>query len=239
MRKMLVIWLLIPFIGFSQQKNVINVTKVFAKPEKIAEFEKALTNHAQKYHTGDWKWRVWAIQSGPDAGGYMITEGPNTWDKLDGRADLGAEHTLDWSNSVSPLTEGQGSQAFFEFDVDLSTVELTDYADKILITHMITKPGKINSTVDMLKKMKNTWKAGNESVAVYRSVGSGDPSFIYVTRLKQGLKELAFDFRKPLKDRYDGANGQGSFDVFLKDYADAIDKRWAELVFYQPALSSK
>jgi len=42
MRKMLVIWLLIPFIGFSQQKNVINVTKVFAKPEKILNLKKRL-----------------------------------------------------------------------------------------------------------------------------------------------------------------------------------------------------
>jgi hypothetical protein len=57
--------------------------------------------------------------------------------------------------------------------------------------------------------------------------------------LKQGFKELASDFRKPLKERYNAANGEGSFDVFLKDYADAIDKRWAELLVFKPALSSK
>jgi hypothetical protein len=193
MRKLLAIGLLIPFIGFSQLKNVINVTKVFAKPEKVAELEKALATHAQKYHTGDWKWRVWSIESGPDAGGYMITEGPNSWEHLDGRGDLGAEHTLDWSKNVSPLTEGQGSQAYFEFDADLSTVQITDYADKILITHMITKPGKINSTGDLLKKMKNLWLGGGESVAVYRSVGSGDPSYIY-HKIETGIQRTGFGF---------------------------------------------
>jgi hypothetical protein len=239
MRKLLVIGLLIPFIGFSQQKNVINVTRIFAKPEKVAEVEKALANHAQKYHTGNWKWRVWSIESGPDAGGYMITEGPNSWEQLDSRGDLGAEHTLDFLKNVLPLTEGQGSQSYFEFDADLSTVQIADYADKILITHMITKPGKINSAGDLLKKMKNTWQGSGETVAVYRAVGSGDPAYIYSTRLKQGLKELASDFRKPLKERYNAANGEGSFDVFLKDYADAIEKRWSEILVFKADLSSK
>lgn len=239
MKKMLVIWLLIPLIGMGQAKNVINSTRVFSKPEKIAEFEKALAAHAQKYHTGDWKWRVWSIESGPDAGGYMITEGPNSWVQMDGRGDLSAEHTADWEKSVAPLTEGQGSQSYFEFITDLSTVEITDYADKILINHMIVKPGKIRNASDLLKKMKTVWQAGNESVAVYRAVASGDPAYLTVTRLKQGLKEMAEGFRGPLNDRYNGANGAGSFDAFLKDYADAVERRWSELLVYKPDLSSK
>jgi hypothetical protein len=239
MRKMLVIWLLVPFIGISQVKNVINSTRVFAKPEKVAEFEKALADHAQKYHTGDWKWRVWSIQSGPDAGGYMLTEGPNSWEQIDGRGDLGAEHTADWDKNISPLTIGQGSQSYFEFNADLSTVQLTDYADKILINHMIAKPGKIGSVTDLLKKLKNAWKAGNETVAVYRAAASGDPGYITVTRMKAGFKEMAEDYRKPLPERYNTANGAGSFDVFLKDYADIVERRWAELLIYKPNLSSK
>src|SRR5882757_193889 len=102
MRKMLVVWLLIPLIGISQAKNVITSTRVFPKSEKIAEFEKALAAHAQKFHTGDWKWRVWSIESGPDAGGYMMTEGPNSWEQLDGRGDLSSEHMDDWNRNISP-----------------------------------------------------------------------------------------------------------------------------------------
>ena len=69
MKKFLCILLLIPILGISQTKNVISVNKVFPKADKVLEFEKALAAHAQKYHTGDWKWRVYEIQSGPDAGG--------------------------------------------------------------------------------------------------------------------------------------------------------------------------
>jgi len=239
MRRLLVIWLLVPFIGIGQVKNVMNTTRIFAKPEKIAELEKALAAHAQKYHTGNWKWRVWSIESGPDAGGYMITEGPNSWADIDGRGDISAEHMNDWEKNVAPLTEGQGSQSYAEYNADLSTVQLTDYADKIVINHMIAKPGKIGNVSDLIKKMKGAWQAGNESVAVYRMAASGEPGYLTVTRLKQGLKEMAEDFRKPLPERYNTANGAGSFDTFLKDYADIVEKRWSELLIYKPALSSK
>jgi hypothetical protein len=239
MRKMLAIWLLVPFIGLSQVKNVMNTTRIFPKQEKIAEFEKALAAHAQKYHTGDWKWRVWYIESGPEAGGYMVTEGPNSWELLDGRKDLSPEHTADWAKNVAPLTQDRGYASYAEFQEDLSTVQLTDYADKILMNHMIAKPGRINAVSDLIKKMKNAWQAGGQSVAVYLSVASGDPGYVTVTRLKAGLKEMAADYRKPLKDLYNTANGDGSFDVFLKDYSDAVEKRWSELLVSRADLSSK
>jgi hypothetical protein len=239
MRKMLAFCLLIPVIGFSQVKNVINVTRVFPKQEKIAEFEKALASHSQKYHTGDWKWRVYAIESGPDAGGYLISEGPTSWEQMDSRGDLSTEHTDDWSRNVAPLTIDRGSSSYGEFQADLSTVQLSDYAEKIVINHMVAKPGKIGAIPDLISKLKNAWQAGGESVAVYLQVASGEPGYSTVTRLKGGLKELATGFRKPLKDRYNAANGAGSFDQFQKDYADDVENRWSELLIFKADLSSK
>ena len=239
MRKLLAICLLVPFIGFSQVKNVLNSTRIFPRQDKISEFEKALTNHAQKYHTGDWKWRVWSVESGPDAGGYMITEGPASWVELDSRGDLSAEHTADWEKNVAPLTQERNSSVYAEFQADLSTVQLTDYSDKIVINHIISRPGKIGAIADLMKKQKNLWKADTASVAVYLLVASGDPGYLTVTRLKGGLKELASDYRKPLKERFTAANGEGSLDSFLKDYADDVQSRWSELLIYKPALSSK
>ena len=236
---MLCLFLLIPVLGFSQVKNVMNSIRVFPRQDKLAEFDKALAAHAQKYHTGNWKWRVWAIQSGPDAGGYMITEGPNSWADLDGRGDLSAEHSADYDKNVAPLTTERGGSSYTEFQADLSTVALTDYADKIVITHMISKPGMISAFPDLIRKVKTAWQAGGQSVAVYSTVASGDPGYVTVTRLKGGLKELASDYRKPLKDLYNSANGAGSYDVFAKEYADAVQSRWSELLIFKPDLSSK
>jgi len=69
MKKIFLLFLLIPLFGMSQTKNVTNSFRVFPKPDKNAEFERGLAAHAQKYHKGNWKWRVFEIQTGQDAGG--------------------------------------------------------------------------------------------------------------------------------------------------------------------------
>ncbi len=231
--------LLLPLFGIGQTKTLLTSNRLFVKNDKVSEFEKALANHAQKYHTGDVKWRVWSIQSGPDAGGYMITEGPSSWSVLDSRGDISAEHTADWEKNVFPFATEKGESGYYDFLADLGTVQLTDYADKIIINHMTAKPGMVVKVQDLIKKQKKVWEAANESVAVYSVVFSGEPGFITVTRLKDGLKELASDYRKPFADRFNAAHGAGSFDKWLKDYADAVQNRWSELLIYKPDLSSK
>ncbi len=158
---------------------------------------------------------------------------------MDGRGDINAEHMADWEKNVLPLTTGQGQSGYYDFQADLSTVQLTDYSDKIVINHMTAKPGKINNVKDLITKLKKVWEAGKESVAVYSAAFSGEPGYTAVTRLKNGLKELATDFRKPLQDRYNEVYGAGSFDAWLKDYSDAVQSRWSELLTYKPELSSK
>lgn len=239
MDKIFIFLLLIPFFGSSQSKTVLTANRLIARNDKVSEFEKSLSIHAQKYHTGDVKWRVWSIQSGPDAGGYLVTEGPSSWSILDNRADISAEHTIDWQKNVLPLTMERGQSAYYDFQQDLSTVQLTDYADKIVINHMTARPGKITNVMSLIQRLKKVWESDKESVAVYSVAYSGEPGYITVTRLKNGLKELASDYRKPLPDRYNEANGAGSFETWLKDYSDGVQSRWSELLIYKPKLSSK
>lgn len=239
MRKIFLLCLLIPLFGIGQTKNVVNSFRIFPKPDKNAELEKALAAHAQKYHTGNWKWRVFEIQTGPDAGGFHVTEGPLSWGEFDSRGDLGADHTADWNKNVAPHTTGMGSQSYGAFNEELSTVQLTDFSDKIIINHMYPKPGKIIGATDLIKKLKKVWLAGNESVAVYSSVASGEPQFSLVTRLKAGLKELDPSYRKPLPERYNTVHGEGSWNYYLAEYAEHVEKRWSEMLFLRADLSSK
>lgn len=239
MRKLIVLWLFIPFIGMSQTKNVVNASRYFPKVDKVMEFEKALAAHAQKYHTGDWKWRVFEIQSGPDAGGYHITEGPNSWDQLDSRGQLSAEHTADWNKNVAIYLTEKYSSTYAIFQDSLSTVALTDYADKINITHVYPKIGWGVKLNDVIKKMKKAWAAGGESVAVYLASSSGPAQYTIVTRYKQGLKERATGFRKPFKDRYEAENGENSYADYLDVLRQYTNDAWSELLFYRADLSSK
>ena len=239
MKRSLLLFILLPLLGIAQTKNVLNVTRVFAKADKVLEFEKALAAHVQKYHKGDWAWRVFEIQTGPDANGYMIAEGPSSWDAIDGRGNLGTEHNNDWNKNVAIYTTDRGGAGYAVFVDSLSTVKLTDYSEKVIINHVFPKPGMINGVIELENKLKKVWQAGNESVAVYQAMNSGNPEFLNVTRLKNGYKEMADGYRKSLPERYDMAYGAGSWTNYLADYAKSVDNRWSELLSFRADLSTK
>jgi hypothetical protein len=238
MKKCLLLLALIPLIGFSQTKNVISTFRVFAKPEKSLELEKAIAAHAQKYHTGDWKWRVFEIQSGPDAGGFHITEGPNSWTTLDTRGNLGAEHTADWAKNVAPLSNGEGEENYSVYREDLSSAQLAEITDKISITHLYPEPGEGHKVEARLKKFKKVWEASGQTVAVYQSHFSGAPQFTLVYRHKNGWKEKETGYYKPIKERWDAIYGEGNYDELL-DSSNSVDRSWGEMLILRPELSSK
>ena len=220
-------------------KNVISSQRVFPKIDQVLEFEKALANHAQKFHSGDNQWRVFGIQSGPDYGGFHIVEGPKSWESEDTRGDLGEAHKLDWSKNVAiHLTERQ-SASYGVFNDSLSTVALGDFSDKINITHLYPKIGHGDDVVNMIKKLKKNWAAVGVSVAVYAGSSSGKAQYSLTTRYKQGLKERASGFRKPFKETYEAVNGEGSYVQYTKDVAEFVNESWSELLFFRKDLSSK
>ena len=231
--------LLIPFAGISQTKNLVSTHRVFPKMDKVLEFEKALAAHAQKYHSGTSHWRVFAIQSGPDMGGYHITEGPTSWEAEDVRGNLGNDHNLDWHKNVAIYLTDRQSGGYSVYQDSLSTVALGDFSDKINITHLYPKMGKGDNVASMIKKLKKNWVAAGVTVAVYTSSSSGKSQYTLVTRYKQGLKERAAGFRKPFKGSYESVNGEGSYEQFQKDLADYVDETWSELLFLRADLSSK
>ncbi|MBY0477223.1 MAG: hypothetical protein K2Q24_06230 [Chitinophagaceae bacterium] len=239
MKLFALVLLTVPFAAISQTKNVISTHRVFPKIDKIVEFEKALAAHAQKYHTGDNHWRVFAIQSGPDIGGYHITEGPKTWESEDARGDINPEHQADWNKNVAIYLTDRQSGGYSVYQESLSTIALGEFTDKIQISHIYPKPGKNDHVEAMLKKIKKAWEASGVTVAVYTASGSGPGQFTLTTRYKQGLKERAVGFRKPFKEVYEAANGEGSYAQYLKDVAEYVAESWSELLFMRKDLSSK
>ncbi len=237
-KNMIFVLLALPFIGLSQTKNVISTHRVFPKVDKVLEFEKALATHAQKYHKGDNHWRVFTIQSGPDFGGYHITEGPKSWASEDARGNLGEEHNMDWNKNVAIYLTDRQSGGYSVYQDSLSTVALGDFSDKINITHVYPKVGKADNVESMVKKLKKNWASVGISVAVYTANSSGKAQYTLTTRYKQGLKEKAADFRQPFKVAYEAANGSGSYAQYLKDAAEFVDESWSELLFLRKELSS-
>jgi hypothetical protein len=239
MRKLFLCWLLLPLFGTSQTKNVISFFRAFPKPEKVAEFEKALTAHAQKFHTGDWKWRTSEILSGPDAGAYHVTEGPNSWAQLDERKDISKEHTADWNMNISPLTTSQGSQGYAVYREELSSVPLAEFTDKMAITHVFPKQGYGDTIAALIKKVKVVWDKSKEPVAVYQASGSGPTQYILVFRYKTGWKERDPSFRKPFMERYKAEYNESGYNDYLAVIQQFVEKSYTEMLSYRADLSSK
>src|SRR5215210_3406345 len=198
MRKLLLLLLAMPVIVFAQDKNVINFSRYFPKPEKANQFEKALAAHAQKYHTGDVKWQVYTIETGQYAGGYLIAEGPTNWDGVDNRGDISKAHTDDWDANVQPLVTERTVNDYFVYRQDLSTADLKEKANKLVINHMYQKPGYYYELQEILGSLKKTWAEADQSVAVCESSASGEPQFITISMYKQGeLKDREASVRPP------------------------------------------
>lgn len=239
MKTLILLLLLIPFVGIGQTKNVISTTREFPKVEKQLEFEKALATHAQKYHTGDVKWRVFDIVTGPDAGGYHIVEGPKSWESEDARGDINVEHNNDWHKSVSIYLTNRHSSSYSVYIDSLSTVPLGEYSDKVQVTHITPKIGCSYRVATMIKQLKAAWAAEGSTVAVYESNGSGTAQFAIARRYKQGLKEKEVGFRKSFVDTFEKIHGKGSWGIYNDNVKEYVNDQWSELIFYRADLSSK
>ena len=236
---LLCIMMLLPLFGIAQTKYLLSTHRVFPKMDKITEFEAGLASHAQKYHTGDVTWRVYEVQSGPDAGGYHIVEGPSTWEGEDARGDLGATHMTDWNKNVAMYLQDRQGAGFAVYVDSLSTSPVGDFTEKINITHVYPKIGQGENVINIIKKLKKVWVKEGINVAVYNVSSSGPGQFAIVTRYKNGLKERAPGYRKPFKELYEASNGAGSWAQYLNDGASYINENWSELLYMRKDLSSK
>lgn len=242
MKKLILALLLVPFIGISQTlkpAKVVHSTRVFPKMGKAAAFEKALATHVSKFHTTQWKWRVLAIETGPDAGGYHIVEGPSSWDEFDKRGDLGEAHGQDWANNIAPLLQERTSSSYGVYNDELSTTPVSSYTDKIAITHLSYNPGYSAETEAMLKTLKPVWEATARTTAVYEVSGSGDPGYTIVARYKDGLKERDPGYKANFKENYEKINGAGSWQTYQDMVKKAIKHSWSEILSVKKSLSTQ
>ena len=238
MKKFLLLFTLVPFFGMSQ-KNVMYTQRLFPKVDKVLEFEKAISAHSQKFHTGEWSWRVSEIVSGPDAGGYQVSEGPSSWDAIDSRGNLGAEHNNDFHKNISIYLTERTSSSYSTYQDSISTIALNDWTDKISITHYYTKLGYGYQMWTLLENLRPVWKALGQSVAVFASSSSGPGQYAVVTRYQNGLKDRALSNNNLVKDQYEKIHGRFSYTGFTETMRTSIESQWSEMLFYRKDLSSK
>lgn len=236
MKKLITALLLFPLLGFGQ--DVISIDRFVPKADKVMDFEKALTAHIQKYHTGQYKALIYFTETGPNAGSYSMVMGPKTWGEWDS-LDMGKDHLPDFVQTVLPLVDNYMGSYYMVVQPDLSSAKAGEFAEKVSITHVYFKPGWDEAYADLLKKAKAVWEKDGETVSVSRSHFSGQPQFQIAYRHKQGLKEKAPDFRPPFKQRFIAMYSEGEYNEGIKVIRDAVDRTYGEILSMRKDLSSQ
>ncbi|MDB6095663.1 MAG: hypothetical protein JWM32_3225 [Verrucomicrobia bacterium] len=236
-----------PLIGIAEETKpaqaapkdiVISTYRVTVKDGHMAAFKAAIAAHAQKYHKGDWSWRVGEVISGPSGGDYQIIEGPFTWTTFDGRSDLGAEHQKDYDTNILPHTEKATPDTYATFEEDLSTTAATKWSNKVIIYHYTAKPGKGWLLGDALKFMKEINAKRQLATVVWRSAFSGETAFSLAYRTKDGWKDLDMDLAS-MKKVADELRGENAYARLQADIAESCKSISSEMVEYRSELGSK
>ncbi|MSU25615.1 MAG: hypothetical protein EXS32_17560 [Opitutus sp.] len=238
--------LLIPVIGLSQaakkeapKKATIETYRVMPKEGHGTALKAALAAHAQKFHSGNWKWRVSEVLSGPDAGAYGINEGPNSWTDLDSRGDLGPEHQKDYATNIAPHVEKSTPTAYYTYLPDVSTSAAEARSNtKTLIQKVTLKPGRGEFYSADLKIWKKIWEKRGSNVAVWRSFFSGEAGYMIAYRLKNGWKDLD-ETNASMRAIADEIGGAGTYDRLMANQALNIKNSVGEMIEFKPELSSK
>ena len=240
MRKLLFLLMALPFANLVQSQNLISTSRYFPKAGMWQKFEAALGTHAKKYHKNDFKWKVFSIETGPDAGGYMVVEGPNNWEKVDGRGDLGAEHTADWEKTVQIHLQDRTNSTYYEYHQEWSSMEQTHSAENVSLQHFFINPGYRGEFIQhILLPMKNLWQSDGTKVAVYDATISGRPQIVVATRYLNGLKERDVSNPVNFQERFKKVNGgDATWNKWIEIYKVAVRDQWQELITWKPKLGS-
>jgi hypothetical protein len=221
------------------KKGTIDTYMVFPKDGQDSALKAALAAHAQKYHTGNWKWRVYEVLTGPNTGAYMILEGPNSWTDIEGRGDLGAEHQKDYETTILPLVKKSSPETYATYVASASTTDAGAFStNKVLVSYSYLKPGRGPHALDDAKAWKKVYEKLGLSVVTWRTFFSGEPCLIFAGRLKEGFKDLddeSINFRKAA----DEVLGPGALDRLTESDTANYTREVDEIIDFKPELSSK
>jgi len=223
----------------AQEKSTLSTYRVSPKPGKDSALKKALAEHVAKFHTGDWKWRVFSVISGSDEGSYQMNEGPNSWTTLEGRKDISEEHQRDYETNVMPLVEKSIPHAYLLLRREFSTDSVSNTFKKALLRNFYPKPGRGVRFMETLGTWKKVWEKLGMKVTVWSSFYSGEPRWVIAVRLQKGFVDLEQPMGKAIADTYDVIAGPGAYARFLDDLGLNIGRIDEDIIELLPELSSK
>jgi hypothetical protein len=226
-------------IAQTPERNVMSSYRVVPMPGKDAQLRKALMDHAAKYHSGAWRWRIFQVLSGPDEGSYQINEGVNSWTELEGRKEISEEHQRDYERTVLPLTEKTLPAAYLTYQKDFSSDSAGGPLKKALLRHYYLKPGKGGRVAGYLANWKKVYEKLGMKVGVWGSFFSGQPQFVTSFRLANGWADLEKPWGKLTREGYDEVVGTGAYVRYVEDMDEYVERIVEEMIEFLPEVSPR
>jgi hypothetical protein len=219
-------------------KHTISVVRIKAMPGHREELKQALVDHAKAYHSGDWSWSIGEVESGADAGSFLVVEGPTSWTAADDRGDLGAEHSSHWRDKIMPLADPNPLHSFYVYAENLSTVPLGSRGgQRVVLNVYMVKPGRAALATDVMKRFRQLWMERGWDIGVWRSFASGESHIVAVAYLKDGWKDFDED-GKPLSAIAGELWGPHGFSTLMDDMEKAFSSITTELADFRGNLGS-
>jgi hypothetical protein len=215
----------------------------YIKPKAghTAMFEKAVAEHAKKYHSTDpYKMWVFSVSTGPHSGSYFVALGPVTFTQLGGRP-ASDEHNADWEINVMSHVDSDTETIFWRMDKDyMYRPEGSDGFGMSRLRFTTLVPGEWDRYEDLLRKVFEVHKIKKYTHAwsVYWRYGVSTGPHV-VTELN--FSNWAYlDEASTFKKDYDEVHGEGSYERFIEELGLCTDrtKTYDEIITFEPKLSS-
>jgi len=247
MRKTFFIWLFIAAAIFAngQGSTLYKVNVVTPKAGMSSAFEDSWKLHMAKFHNGSDKRNVYAVVSGPDAGSFVIVQGPISYADMDKTLPDAKEHSLDMEKTFSPELEPMNNNLLVRW-VDTLSYKGDVKADLSILTMTVVKDGKMPEYMAEARKVVLLYTKLNSpfsfNTMIKQQAGSS-PTIILIRNLKDGYKELDSDYfhlsADWFKDAYVKEYGQQVWDNRLKLMTDDVVVRTQHFEKLRADLSSK
>lgn len=242
MKKLIYLFLLSPFVGFSQSADdylIFEIETFSASPANAGKVENGLAAHNKKFHaSGPGGVRVYVVQTGPRTGDYKWVMGPAPWAALDTRPQ-GEAHDLDWQANVGrDLNEG-GNTEYIRFDQSLSRFPNDFNIDKLFVRYIDVVRGKMDKVNEILKKIHRVYteKIPGETFGIYYNEMPSSSSGRDITVVSFFNSYAWMAQNDHFNEKYDEIYGKGSADAMWSLWQQYTVGTESEIWEYQEEMS--
>ena len=215
-------------------------TYLTVKPDKYKEFNKAMSEHNKKFHSGNGPRyaNVWWINSGTNAGSFVWSMGPVTYTDMDSFDESNQEHLNDWLYNVMPTIRSIGESNTWKRKDELSYAMDEENFNKlnIILYDIESWQGyRFKKILEMVKKVYETKKYPHSFSVYYpeQDMDNGrDVAIVW------GFNKWAsFDENPKFKKDFEEINGEDSWADLMNEFKATVKGRTSEIWILIPELS--